>query len=461
MPSANPTQELQSAIAAGDFGQAVKTLTAMLAQAPRDPSLHYNLGAVYGALNDSQKAKQHLQEAIGLRPTMAEAHFAMGNLQARHGENAAAIHSYRAALGANPNFAEAHVNLAAVHVAGKNIGAALEHYLTADTLAPRTPLILGNIAQCYAFTGQTEKALEFAIKAMLADPSSTATTQVAKLLVAAGRQSHAMVLFQEHAFRADATVDLLMSFGQMFTQLEQRENALAAYDVCAEHYPLVVVENTAPPAPWARENPFTADNPGPRYGTLIRQYEILHQEAQAKSKNGGQMFEGFVGFAIVAPHVRRFARMLNAKTMLDYGGGRGAQYRLGKITVGQDAFPTSLAYLGIDQAVCFDPGFNQDLSADSFDLVICVDALEHCDRKDLPWIIRRLFQKARLGVFANIASYPAGKVLPNGENAHCTVEDAGWWMSLFRAVADDFPNVHYQVIVSKDLRQSTRIAFGR
>ena len=461
MPSDSSNQRLQSAIAAGDFVQSVQILTAMLAQAPRDPSINYNLGALYGALNNVAEAKKHLLQAIALRPTMFEAHFALGNLCARQGEHAAAINAYRIALATNPDFVDAHVNLAGAYVAKKDIKAALEHLLAADLLAPKTALILGNISQCYAYGGQLEQALNFAVQAMLLGPSSTTTTHLAKLLAAAGRHSEALRLFKEHAFREGRTADLLMSFGQLFIQLEQRENAIASYDLCAEHRPLDVIDNTAQPSPWARDNAFTADHPSPRYNELIRQYEILHQNAQTKNKGGGQMFEGIVGFAIVAPYVRRFGRMLGARTMLDYGGGRGAQYHMGEITVGQNVFATSLSYLGVDQAECFDPGFKQDLPADLFDLVICIDALEHCDRQDLPWIVRRLFQKARLGVFANIASYPAGKILPNGENAHCTVEDAPWWMGLFRAVAEDFPSVRYQVIVSKDLRQDDRVAFGR
>jgi len=79
----------------------------------------------------------------------------------------------------------------------------------------------------------------------------------------------------------------------------------------------------------------------------------------------------------------------------------------------------------------------------------------------LPWIVRGLFERARLGVFANIACYPARKILPNGENAHCTIEEASWWMGIFRAAAQEFPGVAYQVLVSKDIQQVSRVAFGR
>jgi len=49
-------------------------------------------------------------------------------------------------------------------------------------------------------------------------------------------------------------------------------------------------------------------------------------------------------------------------------------------------------------------------------------------------------------VYANIASYPAQKTLPNGENAHCTIRPAEWWLEKIRALA---PRVAFQVVVSE------------
>ncbi len=307
---------------------------------------------------------------------------------------------------------------------------------------------------------QLNEALAQAERALLANPTSAAATLVAKCLVAVDRKDEAPGIFARHAKAAD--YDLLMSFAQIFTQLGQREQAIAAYDTAAAQRPITVIPNTAAAPAWAVNSPFTAAQPSPRYGQLLSQYEGMHHAGKADAQSqGAKTFEGFVGFSIVAPYVRRFAQKLGAKSLLDYGGGRGAQYQLGEITIGAETFANPRAYLGVESVVCFDPGFARDLPAGMFDLVICVDALEHCDRQDLPWIVRQLFEKARMGVFANIASYPAAKTLPNGENAHCTVEDAPWWMELFRAVADAFPAIDYQVIVSKDLRQNSRTIFGR
>lgn len=376
-------------------------------------------------MSKDAQAERHTQEDA-LQSKTAAAHIAQGNLHAERGNAPAAIAAFQAALAVNP-------------------------------MIPEAGGILINIARCHAHVGQIDEAINFATQSLLADPTSAATTYLATLLYQNGRQAEAAKIFSKHAVNANPT--LLMCFGQMFIQLQQREMGIAAYDLCAERRPLAPVDNTEPPAPWAVSSPYSAEKPSPRYGALIDQYKILHQEAQAKGK--GQMFEGIVGFAIVAPYVRRFRQKVGAKDMLDYGGGRGAQYRLGEITIGSKKYNSSLAYLGLERAECFDPGFDKDVPGDIFDLVICVDALEHCDRQDLPWIVRNLFQRARLGVFANVASYAAGKTLPNGENAHCTVEDAPWWMGLFRAVAEEFPGVAYEVVVSKDLQQRSRVAFGR
>ncbi len=331
---------------------------------------------------------------------------------------------------------------------------------------PHDPAVhynLGIIAAAAGDTVQAARHLDDAIlhaeRALRADPTSAAGTLLARYLVAAGRQADAGRFFG--AIREDAHYDLLMSYGQVFTQLGQRESAIAAYDAAAGRRALAVTKNTSPPAAWAKHSPFSAENPSPRYGALLAQYEAMHDAGRSDTHSeGAKTFEGFVGFSIMAPYVRRFARELGAQSMLDYGGGRGAQYQLGPITLDDAVFPDPKAYLGIDHIVCFDPGFTRALPPDTLDLVICIDALEHCDRQDLPWIVRQLFAKARLGVFANIASYPAAKILPNGENAHCTVEDSPWWMALFGTVAEDFPAIRYQVIVSKDLRQNNRTVFG-
>jgi tetratricopeptide (TPR) repeat protein len=293
-------------------------------------------------------------------------------------------------------------------------------------------------------------------------PTSGAATLLARYLVAAGRHDDVLEMFARDKTGSAVRYDVLMGYGQIFTQLGQRENALAAYHAAAARRPFAVTANTVTGASWVKDCPFTAAQPSPRYGELIAQYEHMHAAAQADARTrGAKTFEGFVAFSITAPYVQRFARDIGAISLLDYGGGRGTQYDLGAIKADGQTFADPKAYLGVDRVQCFDPGIARDVPTEMFDLVICIDALEHCDRQDLPWIVGQLFEKARKGVFANIAAYAAAKTLPNGENAHCTIEGAPWWAELFSAVAADFPGIAYQVIVTQDLRQTNRSVFGR
>jgi hypothetical protein len=51
----------------------------------------------------------------------------------------------------------------------------------------------------------------------------------------------------------------------------------------------------------------------------------------------------------------------------------------------------------------------------------------------MPRILTEQFRYARKFVFGNIAAYPATKTLPNGENAHCTVQPPEWWRATIEA----------------------------
>jgi hypothetical protein len=70
--------------------------------------------------------------------------------------------------------------------------------------------------------------------------------------------------------------------------------------------------------------------------------------------------------------------------------------------------------------------------------------LEHIPEDDMEWVVAELFRYATRFVFANIACYPAHRVLPNGANAHCTVRPAKWWRRLVDAVASRHADVRYE-----------------
>jgi FkbM family methyltransferase len=175
---------------------------------------------------------------------------------------------------------------------------------------------------------------------------------------------------------------------------------------------------------------YSRSHPSPRYRELIALYARMHVEGETML---GIPAESTFAGSSLGPHIARIKRWIErtgARTILDYGAGKGTQYRPQKIVVQGTHVADGIAeYWDVDQVQCFDPGYvpHSALPEGKFDGVICTDVLEHCPEEDLPWILDEIFGYAKRFVYLNVACYPARKTLPNGENAHITVRAPGWW----------------------------------
>jgi hypothetical protein len=194
--------------------------------------------------------------------------------------------------------------------------------------------------------------------------------------------------------------------------------------------------------------PYTRDNPSARFRELVEQYRLMHRDGDPrKGIPAAQMFDGR-SLPRQAHRIRKMIARTGAKTVLDYGSGKGTQYLPAKILEnGLPRWNSVQEYWGVESIRCYDPGYAPFclLPEGSFDGVICTDVLEHCPEEDLRWIIGELFRFARLFVFANVACYPAAKTLPNGENAHCTIRPAHFWGELFESAARGSGSVLWEV----------------
>ena len=149
-----------------------------------------------------------------------------------------------------------------------------------------------------------------------------------------------------------------------------------------------------------------------------------------------------------APHIKRLIQQTAAASILDYGSGKGYQYSLRRMVDAESGIdhPDIKSYWGVKEIRCFDPGYPpfSELPSGLFDGVICTDVLEHCPEEDIGWILEELFAFARRFVFANIACFPARKLLPNGGNAHCTVKPVKWWGEEIGCAARAKPGLPYE-----------------
>lgn len=146
-------------------------------------------------------------------------------------------------------------------------------------------------------------------------------------------------------------------------------------------------------------------------------YREIHR-TDARYGRSSQKLVGLIADVIRAG--RRDDATWKPRTILDFGCGKSK-------AVDRVASKLGLTAYRYDPAI---PGLEQ-LPVQSADVVMNTDVLEHLDRDEVHMLlgdVRKLSDRA----FFNIATAPAGKHLPNGENAHATVEPPEWWEAQVR-----------------------------
>ena len=156
----------------------------------------------------------------------------------------------------------------------------------------------------------------------------------------------------------------------------------------------------------------------------------------------------FQGFSI-KDHVSAIANLVQrtgARTLLDYGCGKGRQYSQLKVH----------EQWGGIMPLLYDPGvaIYRRRPIGLFDGVICTDVMEHIEEADVQGVLEDIFSfvQERLDgrdsfVYFCIACRPAKrKKLPDGRNVHVTVKPSIWWEEQLRP----FQRKHIIIGVSYD-----------
>jgi hypothetical protein len=197
---------------------------------------------------------------------------------------------------------------------------------------------------------------------------------------------------------------------------------------------------------------YCRERPSPQYKALLCLYQDMHRAGYRRISAQGETAvaasDAYAGEQLLhyLGHIRALARQHDARRILDYGAGKGTQYRddlVIRLDDGKTEFRGIKAFWGVDSIDCYEPGLSDGPPEGSFHGVVCTDVLEHCFAADLPWIVEELFRLADRFVFANIACYPAAALLPNGENAHTTLRPPTWWQGFFDATANRFPGCDF------------------
>ena len=151
----------------------------------------------------------------------------------------------------------------------------------------------------------------------------------------------------------------------------------------------------------------------------IEQYKQYHREHTEYGNGGGLKF--------YLQHIIDLVQDTKSETLLDYGCGKAEGYLEHNHHKNWGNIMPSL----------YDPAISEYeiLPEGQFDGVMSFDVLEHIPKEQIPETFEIIFSKAKKFVFLGIATAPAKAVLPNGDNAHCTVEPIGWWETMVKRYA--------------------------
>tara|TARA_R110000868_G_scaffold236306_1_gene490342 strand:- start:226 stop:894 length:669 start_codon:yes stop_codon:yes gene_type:complete len=190
---------------------------------------------------------------------------------------------------------------------------------------------------------------------------------------------------------------------------------------------------------------YTQQNPSQTYQRLVATYQGMHANGYKRMVDGREIDvapeAAFPGDQL--PHfahtIKEMIDMTQAKTVLDYGCGKGTQYEKGpfKDDNGRAIARNIQNFWGVDSIHLYDPGVPKFATYPTaeFDGVVSTDVLEHIPREDVFWVADEMVARARKFLFVNIACYPAIATLPDGTNAHVTVEHPRWWAGVFESAA--------------------------
>lgn len=145
--------------------------------------------------------------------------------------------------------------------------------------------------------------------------------------------------------------------------------------------------------------------PGER-NEYLEQYARLHRDVVGYGASSEQQLGYIQRVVCELPAIR---------TILDYG-------------CGQSRLVDWLAKLNDATAYRYDPAIPDyaTLPLRQADLVLNTDVLEHIPKDEVDTFIRHI-STISSRVYFNISTVPATQTLPNGMNAHCTVQPADWW----------------------------------
>jgi tetratricopeptide (TPR) repeat protein len=156
----------------GKYDQAIKYFTKALQIKPNYAAVHDNIGRIMMFQGNYDEAAVHLSEAIRLDPAYASTHYRLGQVLVQKGQISQAIPQFEEAMRLKPDWVEPMSDLAWILAAGEKTAARnpdkavrLAHR-ACELTNYKKPELLDTLAVSYAATGDFDRAVETAQKAL-------------------------------------------------------------------------------------------------------------------------------------------------------------------------------------------------------------------------------------------------------------------------------------------------------
>lgn len=161
----------------------------------------------------------------------------------------------------------------------------------------------------------------------------------------------------------------------------------------------------------------------------LEQQRLLHA-GQAYGERGDRW----------ATTVAAVADAFGATSILDYGCGRGGLVRALRAVKRPEW-----------RLAEYDPAVTGKHGPPEFaDMVVCTDVLEHIEPDRLDRVLTHISSLIRKVGFLVVSTRPARTMLPDGRNAHLTVQPDDWWQA--RAEAAGL-TVHPCAVIPPDVKR--------
>ena len=114
-------------------------------------------------------------------------------------------------------------------------------------------------------------------------------------------------------------------------------------------------------------------------------------------------------------YIEPWVQLARPRTLLDYGAGQG---RFGAVI----DVPT------LEERHLYDPAIPEiaTLTRERYDYVISIDVLEHLEPDEVDGVLADVARLTDKALFI-VTTAPARAILPDGRNAHTTIQPGPWW----------------------------------